>query len=414
MRQMPSTAAFDLLGAEIGERCRTAVDNCADELRELSHAIHADPETAFDEHRAVGRCTDLLRANGFRVRHEVGGLTTAFCAEYGSGPFVVVFCAEYDALPEMGHACGHNMIAAVSVGAGLALRDVADELNITVRVLGTPAEESGGGKLVLLADGAFDDASVCLMAHPAPEENCAPRSLAVMDLEVTYHGRASHAAYAPHAGINAADALTVAQVAIGLARQHLKPRQMVHGIVTDGGNLPNIVPERTRALFLLRASDLEDLQNLRDRIIGCLQAGASATGCTFTVAEPTPAYAELTHDPWLVHAYRSAARALGRPLLSEQAEAEIPTGSTDMGNVSRVVPSIHPTLSIDSGAAVNHQPEFASACVSESADRAVLDGALGLCWTAAAAAADVDQRARFDQARADRLRERTRSTEEGL
>ncbi|OZD06610.1 peptidase M20 [Rhodococcus sp. 06-235-1A] len=402
-----------MLGAEIGERCRSAIENWAEDLRELSHAIHADPETAFDEHRAAARCADLLQASGFRVQRGVGGLATAFSAEYGSGPFVVVFCAEYDALPEMGHACGHNVIAAVGVGAGLALRDVADELGITVRVLGTPAEESGGGKLVMLAAGVFDDASICLMAHPAPEENCAPRSLAVMDIEVTYHGRASHAAYAPHAGINAADAVTVAQVAIGLARQHLKPRQMVHGIVTEGGKLPNIVPERTRALFLLRASDLEDLRDLQNRIMGCIQAGASATGCTFTVAEPTPAYAELTHDSWLVYAYRCAARALGRPLLSEQAEAEMPTGSTDMGNVSRVVPSIHPTLSIDSGAAVNHQPEFAAACVSDSADRAVLDGALGLCWTAAAAAADVDQRARLDQARTDRLREHRRSTDKG-
>lgn len=411
MRQTPTTAVFDLLGAEIGERCRSAIENWAEDLRELSHAIHADPETAFDEHRAAARCADLLQANGFRVRRGVGGLATAFSAEYGSGPFVVVFCAEYDALPEMGHACGHNVIAAVGVGAGLALRDVADELGITVRVLGTPAEESGGGKLVMLAAGVFDDASICLMAHPAPEENCAPRSLAVMDIEVTYHGRASHAAYAPHAGINAADAITVAQVAIGLARQHLKPRQMVHGIVTEGGELPNIVPERTRALFLLRASDLEDLRDLQNRIMGCIQAGASATGCTFTVAEPTPAYAELTHDSWLVYAYRCAARALGRPLLSEQAEAEMPTGSTDMGNVSRMVPSIHPTLGIDSGAAVNHQPEFAAACVSDSADRAVLDGALGLCWTAAAAAADVDQRARLDQARTERLREHRRSTD---
>ncbi|MGW6424841.1 M20 family metallopeptidase [Nocardia sp. NPDC055053] len=409
---MPATGAFDLLDPEIGRRCRAAVDKHADDLRELSHAIHADPETAFDEHRAVARCADLLQANGFRVQREIGGLATAFSAEYGSGPFVVVFCAEYDALPGLGHACGHNVIAAVGVGAGLALREVADELGITVRVLGTPAEESGGGKLVLLAAGVFDDASVCLMAHPAPEENCAPRSLAVMDIEVTYHGRASHAAFAPQAGINAADALTVAQVAIGLARQHLRPRQMVHGIVTDGGDLPNIVPERTRALFLLRASDLEDLLDLRNRIMGCLQAGANATGCTFTIAEPTPAYAELAHDPWLVNAYRRAARALGRPLLSEQAEAEMPTGSTDMGNVSRVVPSIHPTLAIDSGTAVNHQPEFVAACVSESADRAALDGALGLCWTAAAAAADPDQRARLDRARTDRPRAHSPSREE--
>ncbi|GGM73441.1 amidase [Lentzea pudingi] len=386
---------FPLLPAEISARCERSLDRYRDRLTELSHAIHAHPEIAFAEHDAVRRCAEVLAGEGFRVETGVAGLDTAFRAEYGEGELVVVFCAEYDALPELGHACGHNMIAAIGVGAGLLLRDVADELGITVRVLGTPAEESGGGKLVLLGAGVFADAGLCLMAHPAPAENCAPRSLAVLDLKVRYTGRASHAAVAPHAGVNAADALTVAQVAIGLARQHFRPKQMVHGIVTHGGDSPNVIPARTEALFYLRAADLESLAELEKRVVACLQAGATATGCTADIRPDTPAYAELRHDEWLVAAYRTAAEVLGRPLHSPEAERDMPTGSTDMGNVSRVVPSIHPVLAVDCGDAVNHQPEFAAACVSASADRAVGDGALALAWAAAAAAADPVQRARL-------------------
>lgn len=399
---MGVTPRFAGIKADVGDRCRAAVEQIGPSLIELSHSLHADPEPAYEEHRSAARCADMLAADGFRVAHGVGGLPTAFSAEYGSGSFVVVFCAEYDSLPGMGHACGHNVIAAVSVGAGRALRRVADELGITVRVLGTPAEESGGGKITLLEAGLFDDASVCLMAHPAPEENCAPRSLAVLDIEVTYRGRASHAAYAPQAGVNAADALTVAQVAIGLARQQFAPRQMVHGIVTHGGDSPNVIPAETRAMFLLRAGNVDSLHALRRRVLACLEAGAVATGCTMTTAAPTPAYAELVHDDWLVATYRDAARALDRPLLSEEIERAMPSGSTDMGNVSRYVPSIHPILGLDCGDAVNHHPDFAAAAVSPAADRAIRDGATALCWTAAAAAADPVQRERLDRARADR------------
>ncbi|WNV90677.1 M20 family metallopeptidase [Umezawaea sp. Da 62-37] len=381
---------------------RSSVERYSTVLADLSHSIHAEPEIAFQEHRSADKVASLLAGEGFEVERGVAGLDTAFTATYGSGELVLGLCAEYDALPEIGHACGHNVIAASSAGAALALRDLADELGITVKVIGTPAEEVGGGKVLMLERGVFDDVAFSMMVHPAPYEAIAARSLAITDVEVHYTGRSSHAAAAPHLGVNAADAITVAQVAIGLARQHLEPGQMVSGIVLNGGTVPNIVPAKTSAMFDLRAENLESLQRLENRIGDCFHAGALATGCTHEVVKVSPIYAELTPDQWLADAYRQAAVALGRRPLSPEREQREKIGSTDMGNVTRVLPAIHPTIAIDCGDAVNHQIEFATACASASADRAVLEGALAMAWTTITAATDPDQRARLLAAAADR------------
>lgn len=372
-----------------------AVQRRAGQLLALSHDIHAAPELAFAEHRSAARVADLVEAEGFDVERGVAGLDTAFTASYGSGDLVVGLCAEYDALPEIGHACGHNIIAASSTGAALALREVADRLGITVKLIGTPAEESGGGKVLLLERGVFDDVAMAMMVHPAPEETCASPSLAITDLEVRYTGKAAHAASAPHRGRNAADALTVAQVAVGLLRQHLEPKQMLHGIVTRGGAAPNIVPAETAALYYLRAADVESLRQLETRVLGCFQAGAVATGCDHLVTHLSPTYSELVPDPWLAASYRTAVTGLGRSPQSPEEERDRQAGSTDMGNLTRALPAIHPTIAIDCGDAVNHQPEFAAACVTTAADRAVCDGALALALTAAAAATDDAQRDRL-------------------
>ncbi len=377
------------------EACRNAVRRHHRELIALSHDLHAEPELAFAEHRSAAKIVDVLSAHGFDTTSPVAGLDTAFTATRGTGDLVVGLCAEYDALPEVGHACGHNMIAASSVGAALALAEVADELGLTVRVLGTPAEESGGGKVLMLERGAFDDVAFAMMVHPAPDEVCRPRSLAIAELEVRYAGREAHSASAPHLGLNAADALTVAQVAIGLLRQHLEPRQMVHGIVTAGGAAPNIVPARTAAVYNLRAADHDSLKRLDHRIRACFEAGATATGCTHEVVEVSPSYAGLATDEWLSEAYRSAATGLGRTPIDRATERDWIIGSTDMGNVTRVLPAIHPTIAVACGDAVNHQAEFAAACASESADRAVVDAAVAMASTAVAAAVDGDQRARL-------------------
>jgi len=371
------------------------VHSHADELVAISHSLHAEPELAFAEHRSAAKLTDSLAQHGFEVRRGVAELPTAFDATFGSGALVIGLCAEYDALPEVGHACGHNVIAAAALGAGLALAHVADELGITVRVIGTPAEESGGGKVLMLQRGVFDGVAAAMMVHPAPQETVAAPSLAIADVAVRYTGKESHAATAPHLGRNAADAITLAQVGIGLLRQHLEPQQMVHGIVTHGGAAPNVVPAHTEAVYYLRAPDLESLARITSRAQDCFAAGALATGCTHEVVTMSPTYAELSPDAWLAAAYREAVTALGREPLSVTQEQLRQAGSTDMGNVTRTLPGIHPTVAIDCGQAVNHQPEFAAACVGASADRALVDGAVALAYTAIAAASERRQRERL-------------------
>lgn len=372
-----------------------AVERHADHLCALSRSIHAEPELAFAEYRSAAKVANLMEAEGFTLERGVAGLDTAFTATYGVGELVIGLCAEYDALPEVGHACGHNVIAASSAGAALALRELADRLNVTIKLIGTPAEESGGGKVLLLRAGVFDDVAMAMMVHPAPEETCASTSLAIADLAVRYTGKAAHAARAPHRGRNAADALTVAQVAVGLLRQHLEPQQMVHGIVTHGGAAPNVVPADTSALYYVRAPDVESLHQLEIRVRACFEAGALATGCAHEVTQRSPVYTDLVPDPWLAAAYRVAITGLGRSPLSPEEERVRRAGSTDMGNVSRALPAIHPTIAIDCGEAVNHQPEFAAACATPSADRAVCDGALALALTGLAAATDDEQRQRL-------------------
>src|SRR3954469_19749926 len=217
-----------------------AINRRSGDLIELSHAIHAEPELAFDEYRSCAKTQALVAERGFEIIASPGGLDTAFRAEFGSGPLVIGICAEYDALPGLGHACGHNIIAASAVGTALALAEVADDLGLKVVLLGTPAEESGGGKVLLLNAGTFDDIAATVMLHPGPIDIARARSLALSEVAVRYTGRQSHAAVAPYLGINAGDALTVAQVAVGLLRQQLVPGQMVHGLVSEGGQASNI------------------------------------------------------------------------------------------------------------------------------------------------------------------------------
>jgi len=370
------------------------VSAAADRLVALSHGVHADAELAFEEHRSSERLVTALDAAGLRVETGVAGLPTAFVATAGSGPLTIAICAEYDALPGVGHACGHNVIAAAAVGAGLALAPLADDLGLTVKVFGTPAEEGGGGKIVMLDAGLFDDVHAAMMVHPAPDESLTLPCLAVEHLSVRYRGREAHASGYPELGINAADALTVAQVAIGLLRQHLEPSHRVHGIVTHGGDAPNIVPGSTRGAWYVRASTLAELEQLSPRIRACFEAGALATGCDVEVELAGPRYSEFLPDELLLGLYEREATAVGRVLGERDATSQL-SGSTDMANVSLRVPTIHQMLGIDAGGAVNHQPEFTAAAVRPSADRAVLDGALAMARTTIAAALDEEVRARL-------------------
>ncbi|HEY3832173.1 MAG TPA: M20 family metallopeptidase [Acidimicrobiia bacterium] len=358
-----------------------AVDAHHDALVDLSHRIHAHPELKFEEERSSAWTAEALADRGFSVEQGVCDLPTAFIARAGNGPLHIALCAEYDALPGVGHACGHNIIAASAVGAGLALAPIADDLGITVSVIGTPAEEGGGGKIFLLERGAFDGVHAALMVHPAPIDGLRPRVSAVAHFEVRATGRASHAAAAPELGINAADALTVAQVAIGLLRQHIRATDQVHGIVLDGGDAANIVPAHACADYMVRATTVEQLAELRPRIERCFDAGALATGAHIEIHDECPTYTHMQHDDELVELYREGSESLGR----EYSDLEM-TFSTDMGNVSLALPSIHPCIGIDTAGAVNHQPEFAAACVNASADQAVRDSALGMALAVIAAA----------------------------
>ncbi len=338
---------------------------------------------------------DVLRAAGLPVDEGVYDLPTALESRAGSGDLVVAVCAEYDALPEVGHACGHNIIAATAVGAGLALAAVADEVGLTVRVLGTPAEEGGGGKVLMLERGAFAGVHAAMMVHPWPTERLTATCLAVAHYDVRFTGHAAHASAAPWEGVNAQDALTVAQVAIGLLRQQLRPGDQVHGVVTQGMGAANVIPAEVTARYMVRARSAEGLAALRARVNACFEAGARATGCTVEFEELSPVYSHMEEDPGLLAAYRANAEALGRRFDADDAGSPPPTLSTDMANVSLAVPTIHPLIGIEAGGAVNHQREFAAACVTPSADAAVRDGAVALAWTAIDAATDPELRERL-------------------
>jgi amidohydrolase len=387
---MPVREVRDQLTAQM----TASTDARRDALVALSHAVHADAETRFEEFTSSRRVADVLDAGGFSVDLGVAGLETAFTATIGSGDLHVGICAEYDALPGIGHACGHNIIAASAAGAGLALAEVADDLGLTVTVLGTPAEEGGGGKITMLDAGLFEDLHAAMMIHPAPYESVTMPCLAVRHLEVGYAGRSAHASAYPQLGINAADALTVAQVAIGLLRQHIAPTDRIHGIVTDGGDAPNIVPHRTAGRWYVRAADLEALAELEPRVAACFEAGALATGATLDLRSEHDPYSEMREDRELAGIYRSVAEEIGRSF-PPATEADQLAGSTDMANVSLRLPTIHPMIAIDTGGAVNHQPEFTAACITASADAAVRDGALAMAHTAAHAATDPGVRSRL-------------------
>ncbi len=361
-------------------------------LIDLSHRIHANPEVGFEEEQASRWVAETLADAGFAVERGACDLPTAFIARAGSGPLHLAICAEYDSLPGIGHACGHNIIAALAVGAGLAAARVADDVGLRVSVIGTPAEEVGnaGGKILLLERGAFEGVHAVMMVHPAPVDVATPKLIAAALFEARYTGKEAHAAAFPELGINAADALTVAQVAIGLLRQHIRATDRIHGIITKGGDAVNVVPAHTSAKYMVRSQTLDELEELTPRVFRCFEAGAVATGSRLEIAGGDKPYAQMVHHAALALLYRHNAEALGRQFV----DLDLPA-STDMGNVSRALPAIHPYIGINSLPAMNHQPEFAAHCATPDADRALLDGALALAWTAIDAATDDALRARL-------------------
>ena len=372
-------------------------DSAREEFIELSHRIHAHPELGFEEVKASFWLCEYLDEAGFAVEQGICDLPTAFRARAGSGPLHIAICAEYDCLPGIGHACGHNIIAASAVGAAVAAAKVADELGLTISVIGTPAEEVGNasGKILLLERGAFEGIHAAMMVHPAPFDMLRARIIAASMFDVHCTGKESHASAFPELGVNAADALTIAQTALGLLRQHIRSTDRIHGIVTNGGAAPNVVPAHTSAKYIIRSETLDQLAELRPRVYRCFEAGGLATGAKIAITGGDKPYAEMHHDNDMAVLYRKNSEALGRPFPNLGEWETRPTGSTDMGNVSRAMPSIHPMIGINSLPAVNHQPEFTAHCITPDADKALVDGAMAMAWTCIDMAATDDLRDRL-------------------
>jgi amidohydrolase len=356
----------------------TAVETA---LVEISHWMYQNPELAYAEFHSSARLAEFLTENGFAVTYPAHGLETSFEATVGTAGPRVVICCEYDALPGVGHACGHNIIATAALGAGIALGGLAEELGIRVTVLGTPAEEGGGGKVDLINAGAFEDAAASMMIHPTTKDVVDARALAIQSFVVEFHGKESHAAGAPQLGVNALDAFVQAYNNVATLRQHILPTDRIHSIITHGGEAANIIPSYTRSEWMVRAMTGQRLEELVARVTSCFEAAAMATGCILEMTPQGHPYVELKTNPLMADLYMANSAALGRPMLIWEELEDKQSGSTDMGNVSQVVPSIHPVLAIEAGGAFNHQPEYAAATITPSGDRAIRDGALGMAWT---------------------------------
>jgi len=365
---------------DLKERVCAEVDNIRDRLIAVSRDIHDHPELSFEEYRASRRLAEELEKEGFDVALGVGGLDTAIKAKYprssGDGPCVAIF-GEYDALPEIGHACGHNLIAAAGLGAVIALGRVKNECPGTLLFFGTPAEERGGGKVILLREGVFSDVDVAMMVHPANQTRVYMRGLAAIEVKIEFFGKAAHAAGAPEKGINALNAVIQTFCLIDAMRQHIKDEARIHGIITDGGARPNIVPEHSAAIFYVRARERGYRDELVKKVRQCVEGAAHATGCSYTF-EATNALDEIKKSDYLIELF---SKNLSRLNIQQDALPEL-AASTDMGNVSQVIPSIHPLFKICREEVVPHTKEFAEAAISEQGHAAMLQAAKAMAMTA--------------------------------
>ena len=362
------------------QRANQAFDTVEHELREISKWMHDNPETAWEEYEASERLAGFLGDNGFDVTYPAYGLNTSFEANKGSGRHQVVICCEYDALPGVGHACGHNIIAASSLGAGAAIADLVDDLDIRVTVLGTPAEEAGGGKIDLIEAGAYSEASASMMIHPSGRNLADPRLLAAQGLTVEYHGREAHAAASPHVGVNALDAFVHAYNGVSVLRQQFEAGDRVHGVIDVGGVAPNVIPGYTMSRWIVRAETANRFEALKEKVLACFDAAARATGCRMDITPEGEPYMDLVSHPVLIDLFVANSVLLGRDMPTHEETRQPVYASSDMGNVSHIVPSIHPSLRIETDA-VNHQPEFATATITPSGQRAIRDGALAMAYT---------------------------------
>ena len=340
-----------------------------------SGEIWRNPELAFEEYKSSAILASALEGEGFTVQYPlnkaVPQLRTAIRATYGSGSPNVAFLCEFDALPEIGHACGHNLIAEAGFAAGIGLKCALERFSLpgTVTVLGTPAEEGAGGKVFMIDAGYFKDVDFAMMVHPDNYDDVAPISLVLKILQVTYFGKEAHAAKAPWTGVNALDAAVMAYHSISALRQQIKPTWRIHGIVKDGGTIPNVTPARAQLEYYIRTLTVEEMDVLYTKVKACFEAAAEATGCTVEIAEPDPQNEDLISDPELVASFAKHCRSLGHSSMTTAASGKL-GGSTDMGNVSHVVPGIQPLYTI--GPHACHTEEFTTLTNTPSAHRTTL------------------------------------------
>lgn len=382
--------------AQLKQRAAQAIDARRDELIALSLRIHDTPEIAYEEHKSAAMLEDFLEANGFSVDRGVCGLPTAFTATFGSGSPRIAFVAEYDALPGVGHGCGHNIIGTAACAAGITVKGLLADLGGgTVQVIGTPAEEAAGGKVHMIARGAFDGLDCAMMIHPGNRDTYIAYALSCLELEVEFEGRAAHAAARPEAGLNALDAMISAFVNIGLLRQQVRDSARIHGIITDGGQAVNVIPHHTAAKFLIRTEEDDYMdETLKPKVLACFEAAAKATGCTLKHRWNDAArYKTMRTNAALAEAYRLNIESLGRATVLPDSTRSM--GSTDMGNVSQHVPGIHPSISIAPPDIPIHTESFRELARSDSGHKGLLDGAKALAMTGIDVLADGDLRARM-------------------
>ena len=355
------------------------IDDISDELIAVSHAIHENPELGYEEHFAHEQLTKVLIDKGLDVHKSAYEIDTAFEATAGkTGPVVALLC-EYDALPGIGHACGHKIIAAAGIGAGLAASTLAETFNGQLRILGTPAEEGGGGKVRMLNRGAFESVEAVLMIHPADADLPNISSLAVQQLKATYTGKAAHAAAAPEKGINALDGAVLGYMGVAALRQHIAPDERLHGIFTNGGQKANIVPETAESTWYARSSTMDRLEVLKTRLVETLNGGAKSAGCEIQIEWINEPYAEVLDNTPILDAYMKNSESIGRVIKAPIGDGVV--GSTDLGNVSHVVPSIHPMVKVAPEGTAIHTIDFEKWAKSEEADKGLLDSAKAMAMT---------------------------------
>ena len=366
----------------MNQQILNAVDNLADRLIAVSRDIHAHPELNYAEHYAHDLLAGVLVEQGLEVTRHAYGVDTAFEAVVGdAGAPEVLVLLEYDALPGIGHGCGHNVIAAAGLGAGLVAASLAKELGGRVRILGTPAEEGGGGKIAMARQGAFASGIAAMMIHPADADLIKMDSIAVHTVDVTYEGKAAHAAAAPWEGRNALDAAVLGYMNVAALRQHIRPTERIHGIITEGGEKPNIVPRRAAAKWYVRSDTISTLQPLKARVVSCLEGATSACGCSMSTTWDDHTYADVRDNMAIVNSFVSNMATLGRLVRDPRTDGRSVMGSTDMGNVSYLMPSIHPMVKVAPDGVAIHTEEFAHYAGSESGDEGVLIGAKAMAMT---------------------------------